>query len=231
MADAPDWPKVLSLTVHEFRTPLTVVAGYLRMLSTDRVGPLSDSQRRVIQEAERSCARLSSLLAEVSDVAHFHQGRLSFLRTPVPLDDILLGVAVPPVADTPVTLEREGGAPGETIDGDAARLRQALSAVATAVAREIMDGPALFMLTEIRERNGGREAFVAFGSEAGARGVLAADARSLPPFDATRGGNGLSLVVARQVLEDHGASLSGAPGDHPKAGAGISLPLRSGTSS
>ena len=56
MADAPDWPKVLSLTVHEFRTPLTVVAGYLRMLSTDRVGPLSDAQRRVIQEAELSCA-------------------------------------------------------------------------------------------------------------------------------------------------------------------------------
>lgn len=230
MADAPDWPKVLSLTVHEFRTPLTVVAGYLRMLSTDRVGPLSDSQRRVIQEAERSCARLSSLLTEVSDVAHFHQGRLSFLRSPVPLADILAGVVVPPVAETPVVLEREGTAEGAMVEGDAGRLRTALSAVASAVAREIMDGPALFMLTEIREDAGRREAFIALGGEADARGVLAADPRSLPAFDSTRGGNGLSLVVARQVVEEHGGSLFGAPGDHPKAGAGISLPL-AGTSS
>lgn len=230
MADAPDWPKVLSLTVHEFRTPLTVVAGYLRMLSTDRVGPLSDAQRRVIQEAERSCARLSALLTEVSDVAHFHQGRLSFLRSPVPLEEILAGVAVPPVAETPVAIAREGAADGAMVEGDAGRLRAALSAVASAVAREIMDGPALYMLTEIRESAGRREAFIAFGGQAEARGVAAADASSLPAFDATRGGSGLSLVVARQVVEDHGGSLYGAPGDHPRAGAGIALPL-AGTSS
>lgn len=230
MADAPDWPKVLSLTVHEFRTPLTVVAGYLRMLSTDRVGPLSEAQRRVIQEAERSCVRLSSLLTEVSEVAHFHQGRLSFLRSPVPLDDILTGVAVPPVADTTVALEREGGADGALVDGDAGRLRTALSAVASAVAREIMDGPALYMLTEIRESAGRREAFIALGGEVEARDVLAAESATLPAFDATRGGNGLSLVVARQVVEEHGGALYGAPGDHPRAGAGISLPL-AGTSS
>lgn len=225
MADAPDWPKVLSLTVHEFRTPLTVVAGYLRMLSTDRVGPLSEAQRRVIQEAERSCARLSSLLTEVSDVAHFHQGRVSFLRSPVPLASILEGVVVPPVADTPVVLEREGATEGVFVEGDAGRLRTALSAVASAVAREIMDGPVLFMLTEIREHAGRREAFIALGGETEARGVVAADPHSLPAFDSTRGGSGLSLVVARQVVEEHGGALFGAPGDHPRAGAGISLPL------
>src|SRR5688572_31266690 len=99
MADAPDWPKVLSLAVHEFRTPLTVVAGYLRMLSTDRVGPLSDSQRRVIDEAERSCGRLSSLLSEVSEVAHFHQGRLTFMRSPVALSRLMQAMETTPAPD------------------------------------------------------------------------------------------------------------------------------------
>lgn len=225
MADAPDWPKVLSLTVHEFRTPLTVVAGYLRMLSTDRVGPLSDAQRRVIQEAERSCGRLSSLLTEVSEVAHFHQGRLTFMRSRVPLDDILRDVGPTAPSEAPLAVEREGDARGATVDGDAARLRAALSAVATAIAREIMDGPALYVLTEVRERAGRREAFIAMGGERDARAIIAADTAALPAFDTARGGNGLSLVVARQVLEDHGASLHGAPGDHPRAGAGISLPL------
>ena len=226
MADAPDWPKVLSLTVHEFRTPLTVVAGYLRMLSTDRVGPLSDAQRRVIQEAEKSCARLSTLLTEVSDVAHFHQGRQTFLQSPAPLAGILEGVdAAAGAPDRAAGLVRAGGEDGAMVNGDAARLRQALSAVATAVSREIMEGDALHMLTDIREGADGREAFIAIGSEPVARRLLAAPRESLTGFDATRGGSGLSLVVARQVIEHHGGRLFGGPDEQSKAGAAIALPL------
>ena len=226
MADAPDWPKVLSLAVHEFRTPLTVVAGYLRMLSSDRVGELTETQKRVIQEAEKSCARLSGLLTEVSEVAHFHQGRLSFLRSPVALSAVLEGVELPAVPERGMHLVREGQIDGAAmVTGDAARLRQALSSVATAVGREIIDGPSLFLITDIRPGAGGREVFLALGSEATARDMIAAPRESLSPFDATRGGSGLSLVVARQVLEDHGAQMFGAPGEHPKAGAGITLPL------
>jgi signal transduction histidine kinase len=225
MADAPDWPKVLSLTVHEFRTPLTVVAGYLRMLSTERVGELTENQKRVVLEAEKSCARLSSLLTEVSEVAHFHQGRLSFLRTPVALASVLDGVALPDAPERSLSLVREGTPGDATVDGDATRLRQALSSVAAAVGREIIDGASLFLIADIRAAGGGREAFLAFGSEAVARDMIAAPVESLSSFDATRGGSGLSLVVARQVLEDHGARLFGASGDHPRAGAAITLPL------
>jgi hypothetical protein len=60
----PGWPRLLSLSVHEFRTPITVVAGYIRMLLKDRAGPVSDQQRRLLEEAEKSCARLSGLVAE-----------------------------------------------------------------------------------------------------------------------------------------------------------------------
>ena len=225
MADAPDWPKVLSLTVHEFRTPLTVVAGYLRMLSTDRVGALTDAQKRVILEAEKSCARMSGLLTEVSEIAHFHQGRLSFLRSPVALSSVLDAVEVAQTPERPMALVREGACDGATVDGDGGRLRQALSSVAAAVAREIMQGPSLFMITELRPGTAGREAFIALGPEAIARDMIAAPSSALSAFDATRGGSGLSLVVARQVLEEHGAHMFGAPGDHPGAGAGISLPL------
>ena len=65
MSDAPidpRWEKILSLSVHEFRTPMTVVAGYIRMLLKDRAGPLSDQQRKLLEEAEKSCARLTALL-------------------------------------------------------------------------------------------------------------------------------------------------------------------------
>ncbi|MGH3117468.1 MAG: histidine kinase dimerization/phospho-acceptor domain-containing protein, partial [Gaiellales bacterium] len=47
-ADAT-WPRLLSLAVHELRTPATVVGGYLRMVLKDRAGPLSEDQRRLLQ--------------------------------------------------------------------------------------------------------------------------------------------------------------------------------------
>lgn len=226
MADAPDWPKLLSLTVHEFRTPLTVVAGYLRMLSTGRVGPLTDAQKRVVEEAERSAARLSVLLGEVSEVAHFHQGRLAFLRSPVAMSRVLAGITAPE-GSAEGSLVVGNGVPEVSVDGDATRLGSALSAIVAATAREIIDGHAVYVLPSLREAGEGREAFVAIGTEALAHEILHSPVSSLPAFDTTRGGSGLSLVVARQVLEDHGARLYGAPGERPRAGAGITFPLSS----
>ena len=38
----PLFPQAMSLAVHELRTPVTVVSGYLRMLLREQGGPLSD---------------------------------------------------------------------------------------------------------------------------------------------------------------------------------------------
>jgi signal transduction histidine kinase len=50
--------RTLSLTVHELRTPVTVVSGYLRMLLKEQGGPLTEKQRKMLEEAERSCGRI-----------------------------------------------------------------------------------------------------------------------------------------------------------------------------
>ena len=59
------YPPLLSLAVHEFRTPASVVGGYLRMLQKDQDPPMSERQRRMIDEAEKSCARLVAIVAEL----------------------------------------------------------------------------------------------------------------------------------------------------------------------
>lgn len=227
MASAPDWPKVLSLAVHEFRTPLTVVAGYLRMLSTDRVGPMTEAQQRVVQEAERSCERLSALLVELSDVAHFHQGRITLLRGPVSLARILDTIRIPEQPERSTDLVVGTGAGDATVEGDATRLGAAFSAIAAAIARESVDGQRLHVLPEIRDADGGPEAFIAIGAEDLCRQLLQTPLDALPAFDTTRGGSGLSLIVARHILEEHGARLFGASGARPKSGAAIALPLSS----
>src|SRR5512134_935259 len=97
----PRWPKLLSLTTHEFRTPMTVVAGYIRMLLKDRAGPVTDQQRRLLEEAEKSCARLSALLAEMSDLGNLEGGTAPFNRTPIDLRTVLADAVagLPPIPD------------------------------------------------------------------------------------------------------------------------------------
>ena len=63
-----DYPQLLSLAVHEFRTPAGVVSGYLRMLQRDTDHPLSSRQSKMVGEAEKSCARIVALVGELSEI-------------------------------------------------------------------------------------------------------------------------------------------------------------------
>jgi hypothetical protein len=97
--------------------------------------------------------------------------------------------------------------------------------VTSAIAREIIDSDSVHVLPAVHDTPGGREVFIAIGSETVAREILAATPADLSAFDATRGGSGLSLVIARQVLEEHGGRLYGGPGERVRAGAAVTLPL------
>ena len=95
---------MLSLSVHEFRTPMTVVAGYIRMLLKDRAGALNDQQRRLLEEAEKSCARLSGLLAEVSELSKLEGGTAPVNKGEADLHAILRDAVdkLPPLPDRDV---------------------------------------------------------------------------------------------------------------------------------
>ncbi len=70
----PQWPKLLSLSAHELRTPLSVVAGYIRMLVKEQAGPISEQQRSVLEKVEESCAQLSRVLEEISELSQLESG-------------------------------------------------------------------------------------------------------------------------------------------------------------
>ena len=79
------YSRLLSLAVHEFRTPASVVGGYLRMLQRDANEQLSDRQRKMIDEAEKSCARLVSLISELSEISKLDSGTAPFKDEPIDL--------------------------------------------------------------------------------------------------------------------------------------------------
>ena len=219
------WPRLLSLSVHEFRTPITVVAGYIRMLLKDRAGPLSEPQRRLLEEAEKSCGRLSALVAEMSDLANLEAGTGALNRGDLELQALLTEtVAALPAApnqDTRVDLASNGGR--GLIAGDAARLKAAFTALLTALRRELVTSDTLYVRQETRTENGREECWIAFGDREQIDRLARSEGSSLQTFDEWRGGCGLSLAIARRVFDAHGGRVWSG-GDGAKAAAMVMLP-------
>lgn len=218
----PRWPKILSLSVHEFRTPMTVVAGYIRMLLKDKAGALTDQQRRLLEEAEKSCGRLTALLAEVSELSALEAGSATFSKQPTDLNTVLRTAVeqLPPLPDREVDIDLQTVDGHATLSGDPVKLAQALGAVIAALRRELVTSDRLIVRAR-RVSGGARGNYaVLVGDEAGIAALEAEAPDGGATFDEWRGGVGLSLINARRILTAHGAGLF-APADAGKASARI----------
>jgi signal transduction histidine kinase len=179
------------------------------MLQKDQEPPMSERQRRMIDEAEKSCARLVAIVAELSDIGKLDSGSVKLAQQPLDLFSLVEKVAelVHEAEERDVHLKLIGPSNGATITGDTTRLRTAIDAIFRAILRVGDEG-------RVQE---------AYDQEPG-------------PFDDKRGGLGLALPLARRVIEGHGgriwspANTSGSidsPDPLSRGSAIISFPLRS----
>jgi signal transduction histidine kinase len=200
------YPQLLSLAVHEFRSPASVVGGYLRMLQRDTDSTLTERQRKMIDEAEKSCGRLVALIAELSDISKLDAGLIALARQDMDLFTLVGEVAanVQEAKDRDVHLEVRGNDAGALLSGDATRLRSAFDAIFRAILRE-KPGPTTVIAERRIETRDGRPTAVVVVAEAAS--VQTAYERTPGPFDEKRGGLGLALPLARRVIEGHGGRI------------------------
>jgi signal transduction histidine kinase len=221
-----DYPQLLSLAVHEFRTPASVVSGYLRMLQRDTEHPLTSRQTRMVDEAEKSCARLVALIGELSEISNLDAGTARLAQQSVDLFALAqeLAGSVQGGADN-VHLEFSGESAGAPITGDITRLRAAFSAIFRAILREKPSPCTVVVHCRVNQTAEGRVAVIVVAEP---DTVQTAYDSQPGPFDEKRGGLGLALPIARRVIEAHGGRLSTpakVPDRDGKGTAIIAFPL------
>jgi signal transduction histidine kinase len=220
-------PRVMSLAVHELQTPLTVVSGYLRMLLREQGGPLNEKQRKMLEEAERSCARISTITAEMRELGKIVSGDVGVGSQPVDLAALLVELAsgMHEGDDRGVSVQTRGTNEPVMVTGDRTRLSAALRALIHAAIRERGDPGVIVVECSIRPETTPPSALVTIGDDDTARALVDA-APVTPPFDEWRGGQGLALPIGRRVIERQGGVLWSTTGDRSNAGSAFRLPLR-----
>jgi signal transduction histidine kinase len=221
------FPRAMSLAVHELRTPVTVVAGYLRMLLREQGGPLTEKQRKMLEEAERSCARIGALVGEMSELGKLEAGEAALGQQDFDLASLLAELAsgMHEGDDRGVRIETRGTGQPVMVTGDRARLSAAIRALMYAAARERGEPGVIVVECTVLNDAVPPSAVVAIGDDATVRALVEAARTTPPPFDEWRGGLGLALPVGRRVIERQGGALWSAAGSQPRAGSALRFPL------
>ena len=184
------------------------------MLQKDPDANLTDHQRKMIDEAEKSCDRLVALIEEMSVISKLDAGLIVLARQPLDLFPLVSEVAglVQEGKNRDVHLEVRGNATGARINGDAARLRTAFDTIFRAILREKPGSTTVVADRRVDSREGRTAAVVVVADAASVQGVCD---QTPVVFDDKRGGLGLALPLALRVIEGHGGRIwSPAPADN-----------------
>jgi signal transduction histidine kinase len=215
----------MSLAVHELRTPITVAQGYLRMVLREQAGPVTDKQRKMLEEADKSCARIGTLIGEMSELGKLEAGQITVPQVPFDLAAVVVELAsgMHEGEDRGVRLDARAPEP-VIVTGDRTRLSAAIGALMHAALRE--RGAPGVVIVECSTLSDTNQAWavVTIGDETATPPLKDAARGAPPPFDEWRGGMGLALPVGRRVIEAHGGAVWSMTGDQARTGSALRLP-------
>jgi two-component system phosphate regulon sensor histidine kinase PhoR len=198
--------EALSHAAHELRGPLSVMVGYLRMLLKDPPTMSVDQQRHLLELVDRSCGRFHELLKEVSDLAKLEKDGAKLNRGAVDLLRLLneASAELSPMPDREVAVDVTGVS--VRVNADALQLKAAFRSILFALRRELVASDRIAVRVD---RDSPQSVIIRIGEAARFDRLLNSSPEDLGIFDERRGGCGMTLAIARLVLEAHGGSLSG----------------------
>ncbi len=209
----PEAIEFLNLAMHELRSPLVTIRGYVEMIAQGRLGAITPAQKSRLRVVWRNSLAMDDMIDTMMEYARIEQDRFVLSRD---------AVAIAPLTRRATTLlaelaDRAGVEFVEDIqvsdhvlvDADADRVRRVIRALVDNAIKFTSDGR-----IEVRVQE--RESDVLVSVTDTGCGVTEADLpRIYEPFfkgtdseGATRKGTGLGLTVASHVIEAHGSELA-----------------------
>ena len=198
---------------HELRTPLTHVKGYLELMITDSLGPLTEEQRHALAVSQKSADRLESMIEDLIMFSLASRGEMSMKQEPMDIERIgnlsvkaaaqkgeARGVEIHSVADPNLPF----------VQGDPEKIAWVMN--------QLLDNAIKFtpsgghVIVSLKEE--GANLLMVSVTDTGI-GIPAARLQEIfEPFhqlddSSTRkaGGTGLGLSLVRQIVEAHGSLL------------------------
>jgi len=216
--------ELLTVVSHELRTPITVIAGFNKLLLSEKVGPLTREQRHFLSESAKSCSRLSAFIGNLIEAAREVAGGrpLEFVETSLRATiEGVVGFLKPLLDERKQTLELDLDPLAARARFDPMRVEQVLTNLIGNALKHGPPGSAIRVSSRPIETVAGIDGrFVEVVVSDDGPGVAEEDReRIFEPYvragDGSRaGGLGLGLAICKRIVEAHGGAIlmTGAPG-------------------
>jgi K+-sensing histidine kinase KdpD len=225
-ADA-ELSRLLSLAAHELRNPLSIVVGYIGFVTRDKRIDVAEQHRKWLEIAVNSCNRLREVIDQLSEYSKLQSGEIQFTRKPIDLGALLAQAvdALPPMIEreVPVDILKESG--DIVIQADEAWAKRALISILIGLRLEVGASNRLLVVRRAGEYKGEPAAWILIGDADQVETLRRLNEDALGWFDDKNRGNlGLTVWIAKRVLEAHGGGLWAPPAMPKGGGAVIVLP-------
>jgi PAS domain S-box-containing protein len=197
---------------HELRTPLNVIIGFSQLMLDGIPGEINNDQRQCLTDSLESSQRLLDLINDVLDISKIESGRVEFKEGDIDLTEVLeaLTRTIMPILtprEQSLGIEAEPGLP--PIRADRVRLEQVLLNLLENASKFTPNGGRL----KIKVGRDGE--WCRFSVIDNGIGIKKEDQERLfepfcrldNPLARERGGTGLGLALARQIVQRFGGQI------------------------
>ena len=198
---------------HELRTPLTHIKGYLELLVTESLGPVTEEQRHALQVSQQSSGRLEGLIEDLIMVSLASRGEMS-----IKLDDMDIRRIASLTVKSYAGRAQERGVNLQAVIDEDVPLAQGDSQKIGWALGQLIDNGIKFTSTggsvTVGVKREGENLVIVSVSDTGIGIDPSRLEEIFEPFhqldgSSTRryGGTGLGLSLVRQIVEAHGSML------------------------